>query len=152
MKDLADLALDTARKRGATYADIRIVNEKNEFLSCRNQGRGPIFGYNTRDSYGFGVRVIADGAWGFASSPRVNKEEIQRIAALAVEIAKAGALVKERDVRLAPVKAYTEKYKTPITTNPFEVSKEKKQDMLVRIAEEVLKTKGTFVANSNMQF
>ena len=74
MKDLADLALDTARKRGATYADIRIVNEKNEFLNCRNQGRGPIFGYNTRDSYGFGVRVIADGAWGFASSPRVTKE------------------------------------------------------------------------------
>ncbi|HET9532939.1 MAG TPA: TldD/PmbA family protein [Blastocatellia bacterium] len=152
MKDLADLALDTARRRGATYADIRIINEKNEFLGCRNQSRGPIFNFNTRESYGFGVRVIADGAWGFASSPRVNKEEIQRISALAVEIAKAGALVKERDVRLAPVKAFKDSYKTPIKVNPFEVSKERKQQMLVRICEELLKTSGVFVANSSMQF
>ncbi|HEX8089934.1 MAG TPA: TldD/PmbA family protein [Blastocatellia bacterium] len=152
MKDIADLALDTARKRGANYADIRIENEHNEFLTCRNQGRGPVFGYNTRDSYGFGVRVIAQGAWGFASSSRVTKEEVQRIAALAVEIAKAGSLVKERDVRLAPVTAYTDKYKTPIKVNPFEVSKEKKQDMLVRIADELLKTRGVFVGSANMQF
>ena len=144
MKDLADLALDTARKRGATYADIRIINEKTESISCRSQGRGPIFGFNTGDSYGFGVRVIAEGAWGFASSPRVTREEVQRIAALAVEIAKAGSLVKERDVRLAPVKAYTDRYKTPIKINPFESPKKKKQQ--TRFASRrLLKTRESFL-------
>jgi hypothetical protein len=50
--------------------------------------------------------VIHSGVWGFASSPIVTEDEIRRITRLAVEVARASAIAKKADVRLAPVPAY----------------------------------------------
>ena len=55
---------------------------------------------------GFGVRVIHSGTWGFASSPIVTEDEIRRITKIAAEVARASAIAKKTDVRLAPVPAY----------------------------------------------
>src|SRR3970282_2189106 len=71
---------------------------------------------------GFGVRVIHSGVWGFASSPIVTEDEVRRITRLAVEVARASAIAKKADVRLAPVQAYVENYRTPLLKNPAEVS------------------------------
>ena len=73
LKSLADAALATARKAGATYADIRINRYRNQFIFTRDRRVQNIV--NTED-YGFGVRVIVDGTWGFASSSAVTKDEI----------------------------------------------------------------------------
>ncbi|MEK6620395.1 MAG: DNA gyrase modulator, partial [Chloroflexota bacterium] len=85
-RDLALRAIDTARTRGASYADVRFVRREVEDVSIKN---GHLDGVDRSDSFGFGVRVVAGGAWGFAASQVVTAHEADRVAALAVEIAKA---------------------------------------------------------------
>ena len=102
LRDLADAALASAKKLGASYADIRINRYRNQFIFTRDRRVQNIV--NTED-YGFGVRVIVDGTWGFASSSVVTKDEIARVAAQAVGIAKANRKINEEPVRLAPVAA-----------------------------------------------
>ena len=77
LKDLADAALASAKQAGASYADIRINRYRNQFIFTRDRRVQNIV--NTED-YGFGVRVIVDGTWGFASSSVVTKDEIARVA------------------------------------------------------------------------
>ncbi|HUG05886.1 MAG TPA: DNA gyrase modulator, partial [Candidatus Limnocylindria bacterium] len=108
-RDLAKRALDTARARGASYADVRFVRRDEENALVKN---GRLESADRADSFGFGVRAIADGAWGFAASQVVTADEADRVAALAVEIAKASALTKMRDAALAPVEAKTATYAT----------------------------------------
>src|SRR5256885_1820491 len=75
MRDLTDRALDTAARRGATYADIRVVRRLDESISIKS---GRVEGVASGESEGFGVRVLVDGAWGFASSNRLEQAELQR--------------------------------------------------------------------------
>ena len=112
MKDFCERALDTAVARGAGYADIRIIHAKTQNITTRN---GEIAMLDQADTLGFGVRVIVDGAWGFASSARVTFEEIDRIAALAVQIGKASATLKKDDVRLAAEPAVVDFWQTPLS-------------------------------------
>src|SRR5574340_1477745 len=99
-RDLARRAIDTARTRGATYADARFVRREVEDAVVKN---GHVDTIDRGDTFGFGVRVVADGAWGFAASQVVTAAEADRVAALAVEIAKASAICKIADVKLAEV-------------------------------------------------
>src|SRR6476661_2494051 len=97
LKDLADAALAAAKKAGATYADIRINRYRNQFIFTRDRTVQNIV--NTED-YGFGVRVIVDGTWGFASSSVVTKEEIARVAAQAAAIARANRQINDEPLKV----------------------------------------------------
>ena len=90
MKELASWALNTATQRGATYADVRVVDDRSRALSTKN---GKIGTASDSRSQGLSVRVIVDGAWGFASSAELDRESIERTAAHAVAIARASAKV-----------------------------------------------------------
>ena len=100
LENLAAAALREAKKRKATYCDIRIIRTRQQFLNIRlNPERGTgktleVPGIGDGGSFGFGVRVIVDGAWGFAASPLVTAAEIVRITAEAVEVAKANASLR----------------------------------------------------------
>jgi TldD protein len=111
LRTLADAALATAKKAGASYADIRINRYRNQFIFTRDRRIQNIV--NTED-YGFGVRVIVDGTWGFASSSLVTADEIARVAGQAVGIAKANRRLNTEPVRLAPVEAYDTTWNTPV--------------------------------------
>src|SRR5918996_795754 len=103
LRDLADAALASARKAGASYADVRINRYRNQFIFTRDRRVQNIV--NTED-YGFGVRLIVEGTWGFASSSAVTKDEIARVAAQAAAIARANRKINAEPVRLAPVEAF----------------------------------------------
>src|SRR6202161_3926331 len=90
-----DLALETARVRGATFADGRVVDIRLRDLSTKN---GQVGNLSESESLGLGIRVLANGCWGFASTDRLTKEGVQACAAQAVAIARASALAKIRDV------------------------------------------------------
>ena len=128
-RDLAARALDTARVRGATYADVRYVRRSAEQMAVRN---GHVDSVTGSEEMGFSVRAVADGAWGFAASPQLTLAEADRIGAAAVEIARASALVKRADVRLAPSTAARATYRTPIEIDPFEVPLDARLDLLLR--------------------
>jgi TldD protein len=149
LRDLADAALASAKKAGASYADVRINRYRNQFIFTRDRRIQNIV--NTED-YGFGVRVIVDGTWGFASSSRVTKDEIARVAAQAVGIARASRSVNAEPLVLAPVSAYNTEWNTPVKKNPFDMPLQPKVDLLMQINEAALKVRGASFVNAFMQF
>jgi TldD protein len=104
-----------------------------------------------RGAAGFGVRVIHSGVWGFASSPIVTEDEIRRITGIAAEIAKASAIAKKADVKLAPVPAYTQYWSTPIAKDPASVSQEEKQAFVQRVVDAAMKVKGVSSVTAAVQ-
>ena len=88
MKDVASWALNTAGLRGASYTDVRLADDRSRALSTKN---GKVGSASVAESMGFGVRVIADGAWGFAASDDLSPAAVEATAARAVEIARASA-------------------------------------------------------------
>ena len=100
-----------------------------------------------RRAGGFGVRVIHSGVWGFASSPIVTEDEIRRITQLATDIAKASAIAKRFDVRLAPVPAYIEHYVTPMDRDPRQVPQSEKDAWAEGIVEAASRIEGVTSVN-----
>ncbi|MGB9683665.1 MAG: TldD/PmbA family protein [Candidatus Bathyarchaeales archaeon] len=127
-EDFGKFALKEAEKNGASYADIRISEILNENLTVKNGEPETISYAQVR---GFGIRVIVDGAWGFAGSVDVTREEIKLCVEKAVSIAKASAMLKKREVVLAKEKVYCEKYATSFKKDPFKVPLEEKLKVLV---------------------
>src|SRR5262245_2582642 len=99
MKDIALRALNTAKLRGASYADARVADDRSRALATKN---GKIGSASDSESLGIGIRVIADGAWGFAAADDLSRAGVEATAAKAVDIAKASARVKRQAVRRLP--------------------------------------------------
>jgi TldD protein len=100
-----------------------------------------------RQAGGFGVRVIHSGVWGFASSPIVTEDEIRRITRVATEVARASAIAKRMDLKLAPVERYVENFRTPMLKDPTTVSATDKQAWAQAIADKASKVKGVVGVN-----
>ncbi len=95
--------------------------------------------------------MIHSGVWGFASSPIVTEDEIKRITLLATEVAKASAIAKRADVKLAPVQAYQEYWITPIKKDPATVPQDEKQALVQKVVDLVVKTKEVTSVNASVQ-
>ena len=113
---------------------------------------GKIGSASDSESFGIGVRVIADGAWGYAASDDLSRAAVEATAARAVEIAKASARVKQSDIRLAPEKAATADWTTPIQIDPFTISIEQNLELLMKIDAELRSVPGVTLAETNMNF
>ncbi len=148
MKTLTDRALNLAEVQGASYADIRVVHRHTQNIAVKN---GVVEGLADNESLGFGVRVVADGAWGFASSALLTPAEVDRVTALAVQIARASALYKTQDVKLGPPVSSVGTYKTPVQIDPWVIALEEKIDLLLQ-ADAKLRQPGVRVANSHLAF
>lgn len=142
--DLSRLALKEAEKRGASYADIRSSEILNELLTVKD---GEPETVNLLQTKGFGVRVIVDGAWGFAGSIVMEREEVVKTVHMAISIAKASAMLKRREMALIPEEARKDKYSTPVKKDPFECPLEEKLDVLVQ-ASRTLKEQSKLIRAS----
>ena len=149
MKQVANWALDVAALRGASYADARVVAQRSRALSTKN---GKVSGASDSESMGVSVRVIADGAWGFAASHDLGRAAVEATVARAVEIARSSALVKEQDVALAPEKPAVAEWSTPYTIDPFTVSVEQNIELLLKIDSELRAVAGITLAETNLNF
>ncbi|WP_419211988.1 TldD/PmbA family protein [Maribacter sp. X9] len=128
-KQMADVALNTAKSLGATYADARIGRYLNQYVFTREDKVQNVV--NT-ESFGVGIRVIANGTWGFASTNSVTEDGIKKATEQAVAIAKANSKIQTEPVILAPVEAYGEvSWKTPIKKDFKEVPVSEKVDLLL---------------------
>ncbi len=142
-KQLADVALNTARSKGATYADVRIGRYLNQAIITRETR---VQNIANSESYGVGIRVIANGCWGFAASNNVTKEEIAKTAERAVAVAKANSKVQSTPVQLAPQTGYGEvSWKTPIIKNAFEIPVKEKVDLLLSVNAAAMSGGASFV-------
>jgi len=136
-KRMADIALNAARSKGASYTDVRIGRYLNQFVITREDKVENVV--NT-ESYGIGIRVIANGSWGFAATDNLDTDSIAKTAALAVAIAKENARLLTEPVQLAPQKGQGEvSWKTPIEKNAFEVPIKEKVDLLLGVNDAAMK-------------
>ncbi len=148
MNEMLMRAMDLAQMRGAQYADARVVRTVTESLSVKN---GVVDALNRDESAGFGVRVLAGGAWGFASSRDPTAAEVDRVTHLAFQIAQASALVSHGQlVDLGTAVTSRGAYTTPILIDPFTVSIEEKLGVLMAADAAMSKARGIKVRQGNL--
>ena len=139
MRELTSRALDTATALGATYADVRVVRQLEEAITIKS---GRLEGVAGGESEGFGVRVLVDGAWGFAASHSLSTAEADRVAANAVRIARASATAIRRPVVLDDRPPAQGRYATPVEEDPFAVPMEQKLADLMAADEALRRVDG----------
>lgn len=128
-KRMADVALNTAKGLGASYADARIGRYLNQFVFTRED---KVQNVTNTESFGIGIRVIANGTWGFASTNDVSEDGIMKATQQAVAIAKANSKFQTEPVVLAPVPSYGEvSWKSPIKKDFKSVPVSEKVELLL---------------------
>ncbi|GAA0755469.1 TldD/PmbA family protein [Psychroflexus lacisalsi] len=142
-RKLADVALNTARSLGSTYADARIGRYLNQYVFTREDKVQNVV--NT-ESFGIGIRVIANGTWGFASTNSVTEDGIMKATQQAVAIAKANSKIQKDPVQLAPVESHGEvSWKTPIKKDFKSVPVSEKVDLLLSANAAAMENGANFV-------
>jgi TldD protein len=149
MRDVASWALNTASLRGASHAAVRIADDRSRALSTKN---GKLGGASDSESFGIGIRVLANGASGFAASDDLSRSAVEATAARAVEIAKASAQVKQHDIEMAPEKVAVADWTSPCQIDPFSTSIEQNLDLLLKIDSELRSVSGVTLAETNVNF
>jgi TldD protein len=149
MKQIADWVLGMAVGRGASHAEARIVNERVRSLGTRN---GRVAVASESESLGLGVRVLAEGGWGFAATQELTQAGVERCAALAVEIAKASAKVRREPVQLVAEPAAVAEWSTQCEIDPFAVPIEENFALLRKIDASLTAVEGVTLAETSMIF
>jgi TldD protein len=135
MKGLIQNILDIARLKKVPYADIRIVRRQNEEIEVKN---GKVEALIHDEDFGFGIRVLFQGAWGFACSSKVTQKEMETVLGKALKIAKASSKVKGKEILFPPTSPITDRFKTPISIDPLDVAPETKLALLLK-ADEIIR-------------
>ncbi len=142
-KQMADVALNTAKSLGASYADARIGRYLNQYVFTREDRVQNVV--NT-ESFGIGIRVIVNGTWGFSSTNDVTADGIAKATTQAVSIAKANGILQKEPVQLASAPGHGEvSWKTPIKKDFKEVPVSEKVDLLLSANAAAMEAGASFV-------
>jgi len=147
IRRLVDRALDAARSSGASYADARFLQEEWEAIDVQDDR---LQGVDRGATSGIGIRVIVDGYWGFAGTAQLTAAELERTAALAVEVARSSSATKAAPVRLASEPAREATWATDVSEDPFAVPLEEKIAMLLDASGRMRQVPGLGIAESSM--
>jgi len=148
MRDLIERALDAATGSGAGYADARVVEQQAESLTVKN---GSLAAASSDRSAGLGVRVLVDGAWGFAASQDLDFAEAERVARQAVAIARASRLAAGPPVVLDDTPPAEGHWGTPFVEDPFEVPLEEKLRILFEADAAMGRGRGISLRETTME-
>ncbi|OGK37404.1 peptidase C69 [Candidatus Roizmanbacteria bacterium RIFCSPHIGHO2_12_FULL_41_11] len=138
-----------------TYADVRIVEKESEDIATKD---GVVEALASSTSIGYGIRVLKNGAWGFAASNIITTKEIDRTIKKAVAIAESSAQYKAENVLLDHLKAIQAKYKTNVTEDPFTVPLTEKIALLLaadkaqRVNSKIVISQAFFQANKERKY
>jgi TldD protein len=147
-REIADVALNAARRAGATYADIRISRHFDQSIRTRERR---VEGMSDVITYGFGVRVLVGGVWGFASNRLVTTDDAARAATQAVAQSRENAKIPHVPVELAPVEAFpAAEWTTPHEKDPFELTTAEKAEFLLGINAAALDAGADFASSQTV--
>ena len=150
VKALMQVALDAATSGGASYADVRVSARRQQNVNTRDR---IVQGVSDTDTFGLGVRTLVDGAWGFAATSRLDRDSVTNAARAALGQARANRASQIRPVQLAPTPGnQIGEWKSPITTDPFNVAITDKVALLLAANEAALAVKGIRNVTSSMFF
>ena len=147
--EVADVALARAAALGASYADIRVSRYRRESIATREK---QVQNVSRSTSYGFGLRVLVDGAWGFAATNKVEPAAARAAAEQAVAIARANAALATRKVVLAHADKVVTTWTSAFKRDPFEVPLDTKIAFLMKLNETALGVAGVSFVNSQILF
>ncbi|MGZ3615098.1 MAG: TldD/PmbA family protein, partial [Thermodesulfobacteriota bacterium] len=119
----------------ATYADIRVVRRQSEEVEVKN---GKVDALIHDEDFGFGIRILFQGAWGFACSSKVTRKEMETVFGKALKISKASAKVKGKEIIFQSTSPVVDTYRTPVSVDPFEIAPETKLNLLLK-ADEIIR-------------
>jgi TldD protein len=150
VRDLMMRALDAARSAGAQYADVRVSRNRNQGISTREQR---VIGLSDNETMGLGVRVLLNGAWGFAATRDLDRASIDNATRAAIAQARANRSALVRAVELAPTDPVPDgRWRTPAEIDPFDVPIEEKVAILLAANAAALAVQGARFVNSSMFF
>jgi TldD protein len=149
LEELLNRALNYAQLQGVQYADVRVVQNLTEILVVKD---GLVDKLNYSESIGIGVRALVDGAWGFASSHDLSAQEIERITALAIGIARSSGRTPGGGVDLGSQVTSQGTYVTPIEIDPFLMPGEEKLAVLQSADAEMSRVRGVRARRGNLTF
>jgi TldD protein len=147
MKDLIQNILDLAKLKKVDYADIRIVHRRTEEIGVKN---GNVDAFTYDEDYGFGIRVLFHGAWGFASSSKMTKKEMETVFAKTLKIARASLRVRGNGVVYPSAPQRVDQYRTSFSIDPFKVSPEKKLSLLLMSDEIIRRNRSVKISEAFM--
>jgi TldD protein len=130
VRALCEAAVDAALGSGASYADARTVSLRRQYVVTKN---GQVDDLSDAESEGVGVRVLVDGAWGFAGEGRLDEAGARDAALRAAAFARAAP--GRHGVSLAPLEPQRGEYRTPVERDPFAVPLSEKIDLCLRAEE-----------------
>ena len=148
VNDLIDLALDVAQHAGAEYADVRLVERETESVTVKN---GALGATSSNRTAGFGIRVLIDGAWGFAASSQLDRAAVERVGREAAAIARASGLARRDPVVLDASPPVVGSYRTPLQEDPFAVGLDEKLRILFEADAAMGRVAGLSVREGSME-
>ena len=148
-KELAAQSLNTCELKGAQYSDIRIVNTDKEYYSAANGRMGAKY---TQTALGCGVRVLIDGAWGFAACNGLGKAEVAAACKKAVELGRFNAEASRRKTSIGEPVISHGVYHTPVEIDPFALNSNDKVSLLVEAVDAMKRVNGIVNASGSMEF
>ena len=146
---IAEEAIRRAVALGASYADIRVNRYRRESIATRERQVQNVSRSTTR---GLGLRVLVNGAWGFAATNRLEPDAARAAAEQAVAIARANATLATRKVVLADAETVVTTWNNPIRRDPFEVPLDTKIAFLMALNEKALAVTGVSFVSSQLLF
>ena len=149
MRELLEAALDVAQRGGASYTEIRAVEREHERIQLKN---GHVDSAGADASTGVGVRVLTDGAWGFAATAYLDAAHLEAAVRLAIDIARASAAVNGPGLRLPPRPAAVATFTIPFEIDPFAVPLDQKVQLLTEADDIIRATPGVKVSQAFMDF
>lgn len=149
MKDKLKECIDWLRSKGVDYADCRYVKRERENIRVTD---GTVDTLARDLDVGVGIRLLADGAWGFAATAVLSSADLKKTANKALQIARASATTKRTPVRLADQKPFVDHYKSKCKKDPFAVGVDDKLALLMKVDSALRKSSKIKKAESSMMF
>ena len=147
---VSDAAIQTGLSLGASHVDIRVERVRTGILQLRDttpetQIDGSVSG--------IGVRVIVNGAWGFASAPEISADKARELAKVAVAMAKTSGPLSTEEIALAPEPVYAGKtWVSEYEIDPFDVPGAEKIARLAELNGSLLKSTAVNFASAASMF
>jgi TldD protein len=142
-------AVEAATGAGASYAEARVERRRRHSVAVKN---GSVDALTDATELGLGIRVIADGAWGFAASARLDADDVEKTARLAVRIARASARLAKEPVELGPAQPVKDEWSSRFRIDPFEVPLEEKIRVLMAADGAMRRNPEVKVAEGRLNF
>lgn len=143
--DLADNALSSARRAGAAYADIRLGETRHEYVLARERR---LESFVERRIFGFGLRVLIDGSWGFAGAAGFDRAAVAGAAGRAVANARAMRDIQKSATVVEDMTAHEAEWIMPMQVDPFAVAPQAKAERLLEINAAALEAGADYCVSS----